>query len=101
MPHDGPVELVRQCPDMAVDFVRAVGGIKLPPEVTAELAPTDMSAAVPVQFLADMVVLISSAKTGKPVLAVVIEPQLRDRPRPHRHRLRHRPGRQRPRRCRG
>jgi hypothetical protein len=79
MPHDGPVELVRQCPDMAVDFVRAVGGIKLPSEVTAELAPTDMSAAVPVQFLADMVVLISSAKTGKPVLAVVIEPQLRDR----------------------
>ena len=47
MPHDGPVELVRQCPDMAVDFVRAVGGIKLPHEVTAELAPTDMSAAVP------------------------------------------------------
>lgn len=79
MPHDGPVELVRQCPDIAVDFVRAVGGIKLPPEVTVELAPTDMSAAVPVQYLADMVVLISSAKTGKPVLAVVIEPQLRDR----------------------
>lgn len=79
MPHDGPVELVRQCPHMAVDFVRAVGGIKLPDEVTAELAPTDMSAAVPVQYLADMVVIISSAKTSKPVLAVVIEPQLRDR----------------------
>ena len=79
MPHDGPVELVRQCPGMTVDFVRAAGGIKLPSEVTAELAPTDMSAAVPVQYLADMVVLISSAKTGKPVLAVVIEPQLRDR----------------------
>ena len=79
MPHDGPVELVRQCPHMAVDFVRAVRGIKLPDEVTAELATTDMSATVPMQYLADMVVIISSAKTSKPVLAVVIEPQLRDR----------------------
>jgi hypothetical protein len=53
-------------------------GVKLPGEVTAALAPTDMSAVVPVQYLADMVVLISSAATRKPVLAVVIEPQLRD-----------------------
>jgi hypothetical protein len=36
-----------------------------------------MSAVVPVQYLADMVVLITDAKTGKPVLAVIIEPQLR------------------------
>jgi hypothetical protein len=37
-----------------------------------------MSAVVPVQYLADMVVLISDASTGKPVLTVIIEPQLRD-----------------------
>jgi hypothetical protein len=37
-----------------------------------------MSAVVPVQYLADMVVLLSDAATGEPVLAVVIEPQLRD-----------------------
>jgi hypothetical protein len=37
-----------------------------------------MSAVVPVQYLADMVVLISDAATGKPILAVIIEPQLRD-----------------------
>jgi hypothetical protein len=37
-----------------------------------------MSAVVPVQYLADMVVLISDAATGRPVLAVIIEPQLRD-----------------------
>jgi hypothetical protein len=37
-----------------------------------------MSAVVPVQYLADMVVLISDAATGDPVLAVIIEPQLRD-----------------------
>jgi hypothetical protein len=37
-----------------------------------------MSAVVPVQYLADMVVLISDTATNKPVLAVIIEPQLRD-----------------------
>jgi hypothetical protein len=53
-------------------------GIRLPGEVAVSLAPTDMSAVVPVQYLADMVVLISDAATGEPVLAVIIEPQLRD-----------------------
>ena len=79
MPHDGLIELVRQCPDMAVDLARKVGGIKLPPDVSVSLASTDMSAAVPVQYLADMAVLASSLTTGEPLLAVVIEPQLRDR----------------------
>jgi hypothetical protein len=37
-----------------------------------------LSAVVPVQYLADMVVLISDAATGDPVLVVIIEPQLRD-----------------------
>jgi hypothetical protein len=37
-----------------------------------------MSAVIPVQYLADMVVLIGDAATGEPVLAVIIEPQLRD-----------------------
>jgi hypothetical protein len=37
-----------------------------------------MSAVIPVQYLADMVVLISDAATGEPALAVIIEPQLRD-----------------------
>jgi hypothetical protein len=76
--HEGPLDLVRQCPEMAVGLVQGTPGVKLPGEVIAALAPTDMSAVVPVQYLADMVVLISSAVTRKPVLAVVIEPQLRD-----------------------
>ena len=37
-----------------------------------------MSAVVPVQYLADMVVLIADAVTKKPLLEVIIEPQLRD-----------------------
>lgn len=79
MPHEGPLDLVRQHPEIAVEFVQGTAGIKLPGELAVSLAPTDMSAVIPVQYLADMVVLISDAATGKPVLAVIIEPQLRDR----------------------
>jgi hypothetical protein len=78
IPHEGPLDLVRQHPEIAVEFVQGTAGVKLPEEIAVSLAPTDMSAVVPVQYLADMVVLISDAATGKPVLAVIIEPQLRD-----------------------
>jgi hypothetical protein len=78
MTHEGPLDLVRQHPEIAVEFVHAAAGVKLPSQIAVSLAPTDMSAVVPVQYLADMVVLISDAVTGKPVLAVIIEPQLRD-----------------------
>jgi hypothetical protein len=78
MTHEGPLDLVRQHPEIAVEFVHGTAGVKLPAQLAVSLAPTDMSAVVPVQYLADMVVLISDAATGKPVLAVIIEPQLRD-----------------------
>jgi hypothetical protein len=37
-----------------------------------------ISAVVPGQYLADMVVLVTDTLTGEPVRAVIIEPQLRD-----------------------
>ena len=76
--HEGPLDLLRQHPEIAVGLIQGTPGISLPHQATAALAPTDMSAVVPVQYLADMVVLISDAATGEPVLAVIIEPQLRD-----------------------
>ena len=76
--HEGPLDLVRQHPEIAVDLIAGTPGIRLPRQPAVSLAPTDMSAVVPVQYLADMVVLISDAATGNPVLAVIIEPQLRD-----------------------
>jgi hypothetical protein len=78
MTHEGPLDLVRQHPEIAVELVHGTAGVKLPAQLAVSLAPTDMSAVVPVQYLADVVVLISDAATGKPVLAVIIEPQLRD-----------------------
>jgi hypothetical protein len=76
--HEGPLDLVRQHPEIAVELIAGTPGIRLPRRAAVSLAPTDMSAVVPVQYLADMVVLISDAATGRPVLAVIIEPQLRD-----------------------
>jgi hypothetical protein len=78
MLHEGPLDLVREHPEIAVELVRGWPGVKLPGQPAASLAPTGMSAVVPVQYLADMAVLISDAATGKPALAVIIEPQLRD-----------------------
>jgi hypothetical protein len=78
MPHEGPLDLVREHPEIAVELVRGAVGVELPGQLAISLASTDMSAVVPVQYLADMVVLISDATTGDPVLAVIIEPQLRD-----------------------
>jgi len=76
--HEGPLDLVRQHPEIALGLIQDTPGITLPGRVAVSLAPTDMSAVVPVQYLADMVVLIADAATGEPVLAVIIEPQLRD-----------------------
>jgi hypothetical protein len=78
MTHEGPLDLVRQHPEIAVGLIKGTPGIRLPRRAAVSLAPTDMSAVVPVQYLADMVVLISDAATGQPALAVIIEPQLRD-----------------------
>jgi hypothetical protein len=49
MPHEGPLDLVRQHPEIAVEFVQGATGIKLPGGVTVSLGPTDMSAVVPVR----------------------------------------------------
>jgi hypothetical protein len=76
--HEGPLDLVRQHPEIALELIQGTAGVALPAQVAVSLAPTDMSAVVPVQYLADMVVLISDEATGEPALAVIIEPQLRD-----------------------
>ncbi len=76
--HEGPLDLVRQHPEIALELIQGTAEVTLPAQVAVSLAATDMSAVVPVQYLADMVVLVSDQATGEPVLAVIIEPQLRD-----------------------
>jgi hypothetical protein len=76
--HEGPLDLVRQHPEIALELIQGTAEVTLPAQVAVSLAATDMSAVVPVQYLADMVVLVSDQATGDPFLAVIIEPQLRD-----------------------
>ena len=53
--------------------------LPLPATVTGALGSADMSQVAPTQYFADTVVVLTDQQTRKPVLAVVIEPQGRDR----------------------
>ena len=78
--HEAPLEVIRQQPDVVADLLRRVlPQLRLPPRVTGALGSADMSQVAPAQYFADMVVVLSDQQTNKPVLAVVIEPQGRDR----------------------
>jgi hypothetical protein len=76
--HEAPIELIRQHPGLALELLQATTEIKIPADVKVTLGATDMSAVVPVQYTADMVVVISDEATKEPVLTVIVEPQLRD-----------------------
>jgi hypothetical protein len=79
--HEAPLEVIRQQPDVVADLLRRVlPQFPLPARVTGRpLGSADMSQVAPAQYLADMVVVLPDQQTNKPVLAVVIEPQGRDR----------------------
>ena len=53
--------------------------LRLPARVTGALGSSDMSQVAPTQYVADTVVVLTDEHTRKPVMAVVIEPQGRDR----------------------
>ena len=76
--HEAPLELIRQCPDVAVDLVRAMTGLPLPADAKATLGPTSLNAVVPAEFTADAVVVVTDKATGTPRLIIVIEPQGRE-----------------------
>jgi hypothetical protein len=76
--HEAPLELIRQCPDVAVDLVRAMTGVPLPADPKAALGPTGLNAVVPAEFTADAVVVVTDRATEAPALVIVVEPQGRD-----------------------
>jgi hypothetical protein len=78
--HEAPLEVIRQQPDVVADLLRRVlPQLPLPARVAGALGSADMSQVAPAQYFADMVVVLSDQQTSKPILAVVIEPQGRDR----------------------
>src|SRR5579871_3988314 len=76
--HEAPLELIRQCPGVAVDLVRAMTGVPLPADPKADLGPTSLNAVVPAEFTADAVVVVTDRATGAPALVIVVEPQGRE-----------------------
>jgi len=78
--HEAPLEVIRQQPDVVADLLRRLlPQLPLPARVTGALGSADMSQVAPTQYFADTVVVLSDQQTRKPILAVVIEPQGRDR----------------------
>jgi hypothetical protein len=63
---------------LAAELLRSALEVQLPRDVAAAVGSADMSDVTPAVYLADMVVVVSDAATGEPVLAVVVEPQGRD-----------------------
>lgn len=76
--HEAPLELIRQCPGVAVDLVRAMTSLPLPADPKADLGPTSLNAVVPAEFTADAVVVVTDPATGVPALVIVVEPQGRE-----------------------
>jgi hypothetical protein len=72
------LELIRQCPDVAVDLVRAMTGLRLPADAKATPGPTSLNAVVPAELTADSVVVVTDRATDAPALIIVIEPQGRE-----------------------
>ena len=78
--HEAPLEVIRQQPEVVADLLRRLlPKLPLPDRVTGTLGSADMSQVAPTQYVADTVVVLTDEQTRKPVLAVVIEPQGRDR----------------------
>jgi hypothetical protein len=78
MTHEAPLELIKQHPALAVDLLRAVTSEPLPDLVDVRLNSTSLNEAVPVEFRADAVVVVSNPATSEPIAVIVVEPQGRD-----------------------
>jgi hypothetical protein len=74
MLHESVVLLFRNRPELAAELLRDALGVRLPPYVGARIESADLSEAVPTEYRADLVVLLVN---GEPVLAIVVEVQLR------------------------
>ncbi|MFI7627622.1 hypothetical protein [Microbispora rosea] len=73
--HEMPLELIRNRPETALELLRCVQKVDIPPHVTARLETVDCTAA-PIEFRADSVVVLRD-ETGTALMAVIVEVQLR------------------------
>ncbi|MBO0871426.1 MAG: hypothetical protein J2P15_22965, partial [Micromonosporaceae bacterium] len=73
--HEILIEMFRERPAFAAEVLAHVLGVEVPPFQTAQLSSDELTDIAPTEYRADAVVTFSV--DGRPVLAVVIEVQLR------------------------
>ncbi|MBB2748589.1 UNVERIFIED_ORG: hypothetical protein FHR35_008492 [Microbispora rosea subsp. rosea] len=73
--HEMPLELIRNRPETALELLRCVPGVDIPPHAAARLETVDCTQA-PIEFRADSVVIARDA-AGAALMAVIVEVQLR------------------------
>ncbi|MFH0899491.1 MAG: hypothetical protein V2A73_02555 [Pseudomonadota bacterium] len=72
--HETFVMLIRERPALAADFLRDLFGIAVPEHCSASLDHADFTQIAPVEYRADVAVLLTSGT--KPVFGIVVEVQL-------------------------
>lgn len=77
--HEVLIELFRQEPNLVAELLANPLDVDVPAYRQADLAPTDLNDLVPTEFRADAVVVLRD-NSGEPVLAIVVEAQLRRDP---------------------
>jgi hypothetical protein len=71
--HEELVELFRSDPEIAVELLRRVSKIELPPYQRIDLKPAELVELIPVSYRADVLLLLLDSE---PVFALVVEVQL-------------------------
>src|SRR5262249_60261034 len=74
--HDSVVELFRARPELVVGLLSDVLGYAVPEHTQVRLGSNDLNDYQPTEYLADAVIILTGP-AGTPVLAVIVEAQLR------------------------
>lgn len=78
LPHEAPLAVLREAPQLVVDLLRDTLGVDVPAYAIAETADADLTQVVPTELRADLVVVLRGPEPARPpVLGVVVEVQRR------------------------
>lgn len=75
--HEALIEVFRHRPLLAAELLREACGLDVPDHRYARLHPGDLTDLTPTEYRADAVVTLSASAADVPVLALVVEVQLR------------------------
>ena len=78
MLHEALLTLFRNRPELAPELLSGALGVELPVYTDVRIDSADLTDVLPVEYRADLVVLLVD---GKPVLGIVVEVQLGQDPR--------------------